>query len=74
MNEPDLLPLSALQLWVHCTRQRGLIHLEQAFDDNSVLRQTRPARGRARLTARAWIETSLYRRSNNESRGLARVD
>ena len=34
MNEPDPLPLSALQHWAYCPRQCGLIHLEQAFDDN----------------------------------------
>jgi CRISPR-associated exonuclease Cas4 len=31
-DEP--LPLSALQHWAYCARQCGLIHLEQAFDDN----------------------------------------
>ncbi|MBK7613572.1 MAG: CRISPR-associated protein Cas4 [Burkholderiales bacterium] len=34
MNELDALPLSALQHWAYCPRQCGLIHLEQAFDDN----------------------------------------
>lgn len=35
MNEPpDLIPLSALQHWSYCPRQCGLIHLEQAFEDN----------------------------------------
>ena len=34
MNEDDPLPLSALQHWAYCPRQCGLIHLEQAFDDN----------------------------------------
>ncbi|BDI06816.1 CRISPR-associated protein Cas4 [Sphaerotilus microaerophilus] len=36
MNAEDLdpLPLSALQHWAYCPRQCGLIHLEQAFDDN----------------------------------------
>jgi CRISPR-associated exonuclease Cas4 len=33
-EEPDPLPLSALQHWAYCPRQCGLIHLEQAFDDN----------------------------------------
>jgi len=28
------IPLSALQHWAYCPRQCGLIHLEQAFDDN----------------------------------------
>lgn len=31
---PDPLPLSALQHWAYCPRQCGLIHLDQAFDDN----------------------------------------
>lgn len=34
MNEPDSVPLSALQHWVYCPRQCGLIHLEQVFEDN----------------------------------------
>lgn len=36
MNQDPLdpLPLSALQHWAYCPRQCGLIHLEQAFDDN----------------------------------------
>ncbi len=36
MAAEDLEPvaLSALQHWAYCPRQCGLIHLEQAFDDN----------------------------------------
>lgn len=34
MEELDPVPLSALQHWAYCPRQCGLIHLEQAFDDN----------------------------------------
>ncbi len=34
MSDEDPLPLSALQHWAYCPRQCGLIHLEQAFDDN----------------------------------------
>jgi CRISPR-associated exonuclease Cas4 len=34
MDEADPIPLSALQHWAYCPRQCGLIHLEQAFDDN----------------------------------------
>lgn len=34
MDDTDPLPLSALQHWAYCARQCGLIHLEQAFDDN----------------------------------------
>jgi CRISPR-associated exonuclease Cas4 len=34
MEADDPIPLSALQHWAYCPRQWGLIHLEQAFDDN----------------------------------------
>lgn len=34
MSHDDAVPLSALQHWAYCPRQCGLIHLEQAFDDN----------------------------------------
>jgi CRISPR-associated exonuclease Cas4 len=34
MDEPTLIPLSALQHWGYCPRQCALIHLDQAFDDN----------------------------------------
>lgn len=34
MDEPEPIALSALQHWAYCPRQCGLIHLEQAFDDN----------------------------------------
>jgi CRISPR-associated exonuclease Cas4 len=34
MDDLDPVPLSALQHWAYCPRQCGLIHLEQAFDDN----------------------------------------
>lgn len=34
MSEVDPVPLSALQHWAYCPRQCGLIHLEQAFEDN----------------------------------------
>lgn len=34
MEESDAIPISALQHWAYCPRQCGLIHLEQAFDDN----------------------------------------
>ena len=34
MSNDDPVPLSALQHWAYCPRQCGLIHLEQAFDDN----------------------------------------
>ena len=34
MEEQDPITLSALQHWAYCPRQCGLIHLEQAFEDN----------------------------------------
>ncbi len=34
MPETDPIPISALQHWTYCPRQCGLIHLEQAFEDN----------------------------------------
>lgn len=34
MSDIDPVSLSALQHWAYCPRQCGLIHLEQAFDDN----------------------------------------
>ncbi len=34
MSETDPVPLSALQHWIYCPRQCGLIHLEQVFVDN----------------------------------------
>jgi len=33
-DEAETISLSALQHWAYCPRQCGLIHLEQAFDDN----------------------------------------
>ena len=34
MEPTDPIPVSALQHWAYCPRQCGLIHVEQAFDDN----------------------------------------
>jgi CRISPR-associated exonuclease Cas4 len=34
MDEPEKIALSALQHWLYCPRQCGLIHLEQVFDEN----------------------------------------
>ena len=34
MVDLEPIPLSALQHWGYCARQCGMIHLEQAFDDN----------------------------------------
>ena len=33
-TEAEPVAISALQHWQYCPRQCGLIHLEQAFDDN----------------------------------------
>lgn len=33
-DNQDPIPLSALQHWIYCPRQCGLIHLEQQFEDN----------------------------------------
>ena len=32
--EADQIPISALQHWIYCPRQCGLIHLEQVFEEN----------------------------------------
>lgn len=34
VDEPDLIPLSALQHWCYCPRQCALIHTEQVFAEN----------------------------------------
>jgi CRISPR-associated exonuclease Cas4 len=34
VDDEEPLPISALQHWAYCPRQCGLIHIEQAFDDN----------------------------------------
>ncbi len=34
MDDGDPVPISALQHWCYCPRQCGLIHLEQAFEEN----------------------------------------
>ena len=34
MDDRDPIPISALQHWCYCPRQCGLIHLEQAFEEN----------------------------------------
>lgn len=34
MSETDPIAISALQHWAYCGRQCGLIHVEQAFEDN----------------------------------------
>ena len=38
-TEDQLLPLSALQHWLYCPRQCGLIHLEQVWSENKFTAQ-----------------------------------
>lgn len=54
MDDPNPIPISALQHWCYCPRQCGLIHLEQAFEEN-----VHTLRGRAVHTAvdTAGLET-----------------
>jgi len=40
-SENQLLPISALQHWVFCPRQCGLIHLEQAWEENRLTAEGR---------------------------------
>lgn len=55
MSEEDPIPLSALQHWAYCPRQCGLIHLDQAFDEN-----IHTLRGQAehRLVDQPGVETA----------------
>ncbi len=46
-NEDDLLPISALQHWLFCSRQCGLIHLEQVWSENKLTAQGRQLHDRA---------------------------
>ena len=39
--ESDLLPISALQHWLFCPRQCGLIHLEQIWEENRLTTEGR---------------------------------
>lgn len=40
-TEDQLIPISALQHWVYCPRQCGLIHLEQAWAENRLTAEGR---------------------------------
>lgn len=40
-TEDQLLPISALQHWLFCPRQCGLIHLEQIWDENRLTAEGR---------------------------------
>lgn len=40
-TEEQLIPISALQHWIYCRRQCGLIHLEQAWAENRLTAEGR---------------------------------
>lgn len=59
-NEPQLLPLSALQHYLFCPRQTALIHLEQAWAEN-------------RFTAEGRVMHEHAHAGNHESRPGIRI-
>lgn len=59
-NEDRLISLSALQHWVYCPRQCGLIHLEQAWAEN-------------RLTAEGRLLHDRVHESETENRPGVRI-
>ena len=66
MDEPDPLPLSALQHRAYCPRQCGLIHLEQAFHDN--LQLAAPAWCLEEMTGRAVTDGALFHATSERRR------
>ncbi len=64
-SEDDLLPISALQHWVFCPRQCGLIHLERLWAENRFTAQGR------RLHARAHDGPSETRPGVRIARGVS---
>lgn len=50
-SESDLLPISALQHWLFCSRQCGLIHLEQVWDENRLTAEGRQMHERVHETS-----------------------
>ncbi len=64
-TEDDLLPISALQHWVFCPRQCGLIHLERLWAENRFTAQGR------RLHARAHDGPSETRPGVRMARGVS---
>jgi hypothetical protein len=53
MDDLEPIPLSALQHWAYCPRPCGLLHLEQAFDDNLHTLRGQSLRGAVAETAAA---------------------
>lgn len=60
-SEDELIPISAIQHWVFCPRQCGLIHLEGLWVEN-------------RLTAEGRILHGKAHQDHKESRGGVRVE
>lgn len=60
-SEDELIPISAIQHWVFCPRQCGLIHLEGLWAEN-------------RLTAEGRILHEKAHQDQKESRGGLRVE
>ncbi len=60
-SEDELIPISAIQHWVFCPRQCGLIHLEGLWAEN-------------RLTAEGKILHEKAHQDQKESRGGLRVE
>jgi CRISPR-associated exonuclease Cas4 len=59
--EDRLIPISALQHWVFCPRQCGLIHLEGQWEEN-------------RLTAQGRLLHEKAHEGGSESRGQVRIE
>lgn len=60
-DEADLIPISALQHWVYCPRQCGLIHLEQAWAEN-------------RFTAEGRLLHEKAHEASHETQGQVRIE
>ena len=76
VDDADPLPLSALQHWAYCPRQCGLIHLEQAFDDNLYTRRGQAVHAQvdrpgAEVRQGLRVERALYYASSKRRRVVA---
>ena len=61
MDDLEPIPLSALQHWAYCPRPCGLLHLEQAFDDNLHTLRGQSLRGAVAETAAAVQQQPIAR-------------
>lgn len=50
-SEPEMVMISALEHYAYCSRQCGLIHMEQVFDENLYTQRGRLAHERVDLTS-----------------------